>query len=96
MNKLLTIAEAALVLGKTPRGMRELIDRSRRAARGSDVSGATIRFAQDGRGGTILFKHEWLDEYIDGITVNPSRGVTRSERTRPRRANMAPLTLESF
>lgn len=70
---MLTIQEAAPKLGKTVDGMRKLVDRTKRAANGRHVNGATIRFAQDGPRGTIHFKPEWLDEYIDSITVGPSR-----------------------
>ena len=64
----ISFIDAAAYLGLSPHGLRKLIDRSRRALKGP-VKGATIRFAQDGKGGTIRFRPEWLEEYFDRITV---------------------------
>ena len=60
--------------------MRKLVDRSRRAARGEHGKGHTIRFCQDGRGGTIRFRREWIDEYIDRITIDPGNEKPRDVR----------------
>lgn len=68
---MLTIKEAAPLLGKKASGVRKLIDRSRLAAEGRRVSGDTIRFFQDGKKGAILFRPEWIDEYIERNTVVP-------------------------
>jgi hypothetical protein len=68
---MLTVKQAAEQLGLSTHGLRRLVDRSRRAHRGETVNGPTIRFAQDGKGGTIRFQREWVTEYLDRITIGP-------------------------
>jgi len=84
MTPLLTIAEAAPLLGRSVHEVRKLVARSRRAARGETVKGATIRFCQDGKGGTIRFRPEWIEEYVDRTTVEPGNEKPRVTRGKSR------------
>lgn len=74
MAPLLSIADAAPLLGLTIHGVRKLVARSRRAADGEPVKGRTIAFLQDGRGSTIRFRPEHIQEYLDRITIDPGNG----------------------
>jgi len=73
-SPLLSLKEAAPLLGKSLHEVYKLVARSRRAAKGERVKGQTIRFCQDGERGAIRFRPEWVAEYIDRTTVDPSNG----------------------
>lgn len=57
---MLTLREAALQLGITESGLRKVLRR-----RG-------IRYFQDRPHSAIRFRQEWIDEYIEGHTVDPT------------------------
>lgn len=67
---LLNLKEAARLLGCSPKGVRVLIDRTRRGKPGG------IRFCQVGRG-RIRFRREWLDEFVDEHTTYTPTPLTR-------------------
>jgi hypothetical protein len=77
---LLSITEAAPLLGLTASGVRKLVDRSRRAASGERVNGPTIRFYQPTKGACIRFKREWIEEFVDRCTVEPKKEKPRCLR----------------
>lgn len=72
--KLLSLQEAAEALGYTIKGLRKIVDRSRAKANGVRTRGPTIRFFQTTRGAPIKFKEEWIEEFIEEHTVDPSNG----------------------
>jgi hypothetical protein len=43
---------------------------------GVAVQGAVIRFAQDGPGAEIIFRREWLDEFVAKTTADPEAEPT--------------------
>ena len=49
------------------------------------MRGATIRFAQDGKWGAIHFRQEWIEEYLEQITVKPADAAPQQVRRAPRR-----------
>jgi hypothetical protein len=64
-SPLLTLEDAAKLLGYTPSGLRKVVNRTREGR-----AGASIRFFQVGQG-PIRCRQEWLDEVIDANTVSP-------------------------
>lgn len=66
--EMLTIAEAARILGISTSGLRKLVSRS------------AIRFAQSAKHAPIRFRREWLDEFIDGKAGNTAEVKGRKER----------------
>ncbi|WP_145109873.1 hypothetical protein [Botrimarina mediterranea] len=88
MAQLLSITEAASYLGYTVKGLRNIVDRSRAAARGEQVRGPVVKFFQAGRRGKVMFRLEWLDEFVEQNTVDPTiRGYARSNKDRQRKAS---------
>lgn len=71
-DSLLSLEEAASLLGYSTRAMRTLIDRSKRRAAGLPVKGRTIQFFQPGPRASIRFRQEWLTDFIKRHTVNPT------------------------
>lgn len=59
---MLTLKEAAEVLGCSPSGLRKLIRQG------------AIRYFQIGKHSTIRFRREWLDDFIDLHSVIPGVG----------------------
>jgi len=77
------IDRAARLLGLSVSGVRKLVDRSRKTAKGESVRGPVIRFHQARPGGPILFRPEWIDDYVDGHTVDtPPTHTPPTSRTR--------------
>ena len=72
MRPMLPLKEAARVLGYTPAGLATLVRKR------------LIRFCQVRKGGRILFRPEWLEEFVDQHTV-----LTARETPRPPRAQTA-------
>ena len=58
------LQEAAEYLGYTAKGLRNLVDRTRGSLEGAQTEGPTIRFFQATKGGPILFRKEWLDQFV--------------------------------
>ena len=75
MTRLLSIQEAAEVLGYSVKGLRKIVDRSRAKANGARTRGPTIRFFQSCRGGPVRFKEEWIEEFIEDGTIDPGNGA---------------------
>lgn len=75
-DELLTLDEAAKVLGYTASGLRKIVNRTKAGGQGP-----TISFVQVGQG-PIKFRHESLDEYIKANTVSP-QGVERQPKKEP-------------
>jgi hypothetical protein len=63
---MLTLKQAAEVLGITPHGLQKIVNRSRRKLKGGCVERPTIRFHQTGKYASIRFRRKWLDDYIEG------------------------------
>ena len=60
---LVSLEDAATMLGYTPSGLRKIINRTR-----AGKPGPTIQFFQVGKG-PIKFRPEWIDEFIAANTV---------------------------
>ena len=71
-DPLLTLEEAAHLLGYSTGAMRTLIHRSKRRAAGVPVKGPTIQFFQPGPRAAIRLRQEWLTDFIKRHTVNPT------------------------
>ena len=71
-DPLLSLEEAANLLGYSTRAMRTLIHRSKRRAAGVPVKGPTIQFFQPGPRAAIRLRQEWLIDFIKRYTVNPT------------------------
>ena len=71
-DEMLTLPEAAKLLGYAEKGLRNIVDRSKRALAGRRVDAPTIEFAQAGVRGAIRFRREWLDAFIAGHPPAPS------------------------
>ena len=83
---LIGLEEAATYLGYKPKGLRQIIDRSKRRLRGYPVNGPTIRFFQIGSKAEIKFRREWLDEFIDACTHDPDSVPMVKSSNRPGKA----------
>lgn len=70
---LLSLEEAATLLGYTTSGLRKIVNRTREGRQG-----ATIRFFQVGKG-PIKFKSEWIDDFIaaNSFVPAPKRVITK-------------------
>ncbi len=71
-DEMLTLPEAAKLLGYTEKGLRNIVERSKRARAGQRVDAPTIEFAQAGVRGAIRFRREWLDAFIAGRPPAPT------------------------
>ena len=90
---MLTIAEAAERLGYTVKGLRNIVDRSRARAQGRPVRGPVIKFMQVSRKSPILFREEWIEEFIDACTIDP-HGATPAPSVQRAGKKMPPLQIE--
>jgi excisionase family DNA binding protein len=70
---MLSLNEAAAVLGCSPSGLRKLVQRR------------AIRFFQLAKHSRIKFRREWLDEFIDAHSVVPGapEKSVRRQKARP-------------
>lgn len=90
---MLSLKEAAEFLGYNgDDALRQIIDRSRAKAGGAATTGPTIKFFQPSKKAPIRFKPEWLLEFIDEHTVDPSHAVAAAKRERKQKARDTPLT----
>ena len=64
-NGMLNLKQAAAYLGYTAEGLRKIVERTRRQQSGLRVQGPTIEFSQAGKRGSLLFRCEWLDHFIE-------------------------------
>jgi hypothetical protein len=62
---LVSLEEAAKLLGYKASGLRKIVSRTRQGGQG-----ATIKFFQVGQG-PIKFRRKWLEEFIQANTVEP-------------------------
>ena len=70
-TEMLSLREAAALLGYSERGLRRIVERSRQKSQGIRVAGPMIRFFQTAASAPIHFKQEWLDEFIATHTIDP-------------------------
>lgn len=75
-DPLLSLEEAATLLGYSPSGLRKIVNRTR-----SGKPGPSIRFFQAGRG-PIKFRPEWVDDFVVANTTAP-KSVERSPARKP-------------
>src|SRR3954462_4614236 len=68
---LLSLDEAAKLLGYKASGLRKIVTRTRHGGQG-----AKIKFFQVGQG-PIKFRREWIEEFIQANTVEP-KSILRS------------------
>jgi hypothetical protein len=88
-DDLISLSEAASYLGMTHWCLRKIVARSRRAALGDSIRGATITFFQASPHSSIKFRREWLDAYIDAGKVTCPREVHQQKKaTREKQAAM--------
>jgi hypothetical protein len=80
---LISLEDAARMLGYTAKGFRKIVDRSRAKAAGHRTHGPTIRFFQATKGAPIKFKPEWIEAFIAEHTFDP-HPVAQPEKTRVR------------
>ena len=80
--KLLNLKEAADALGYTVKGLRKIVDRSRRRTLGARMRGPTLTFFQTTKGAAVKFKPEWIEEFIEEHTHAAGKPKTRSRRKR--------------
>ena len=78
---LISLEEAARMLGYTAKGFRKIVDRSRAKAAGLRTRGPTIRFFQATKGAPIKFRCEWIEAFIAEHTFDP-QSVARPETSR--------------
>lgn len=64
---LLTLEQAAELLGYSASGLRKVVNRTK-----AGKIGGTIRFFQVGKG-PIKFKREWLDDFVADNTTVPKQ-----------------------
>jgi hypothetical protein len=72
-DAMLSLKQAAAYLCYRAEGLREILERTRRSRAGQHVVGPTIEFSQSGKGGSIRFRREWLDAFIEAHRVQPGR-----------------------
>ena len=58
-DDMVSLNQAAKILGMTPSGLRKLVERTKHRA-----SGPSIEFLQTGRWGRIRFKRQWLEAFV--------------------------------
>jgi len=68
---LLNLEEAAAYLGCTVHGLRKVVIRTQQSRAGQHVMGPTIEFSQQRKRGTIRFRREWLDAFIEATHLLP-------------------------
>lgn len=81
---LISLREAAALLGYKVDGLREIVDRSRRRASGAAVRGPFIKFVQAGKNGAVRFRPEWIEEFIEANTVDPTTPTEQRRRVKPK------------
>lgn len=89
MSRMLNIREAAETLGYTVKGLRRIVDQSRAKSRGETVQGPVIKFFQTTRRAPVLFRHEWLEEFIDSHTVDPSEATKNGSRAKKKHVTVS-------
>ncbi|MBN1909348.1 MAG: hypothetical protein JW818_06395 [Pirellulales bacterium] len=82
---LLNLKQAASLLGYKERGMRKLIERSKKRLLGYPVNGPTIKFFQPRPGDDIKFRPEWIQEFIDACTRDPEKAPLVTLIAKPKR-----------
>jgi hypothetical protein len=88
---LLSLKQAAAYLGYTAEGLREIVKRTRRGGRGP-----SIEFSQAGKRGSLRFRQEWLDRFVEqnrdgaGVPLLPKpkarKGPGRPAKASPEQA----------
>ena len=76
MTRLLSIQEAADVLGYTVKGLRKIVERSRAKACGARTRGPTIKFLQTCRGAPVKIDEELIKEFKERYMVDPDQGIS--------------------
>ena len=86
--QLIGLREAARMLGYTEKGLRKIVERSRARAAGLRTHGPTIKFFQTGRGSPVKFRLEWIEEFVEGNTIDPEQTIhARGPSPRKKRLN---------
>lgn len=90
---MISLAEAADYCRYTEKGFRKIVDRSQAKRNGARVTGPTVRFSQREKGAKLLFRKEWLDEFMNYDASQPSSetAAKQTETTsRPRKLRHQP------
>jgi hypothetical protein len=80
---MLNLERAAAYLGCTVHGLRKVVTRTQQSREGKHIKGPTIEFFQQRKWSTILFRREWLDEYVERNHLragSPKQPVTQKRR----------------
>lgn len=90
---MLNLKQAAAYLGYSAEGLREIVHRTKRSRAGQHVLGTTIEFCQSGKSGSIRFRREWLDHFVEENRVGPGTPrLPAKQRRRPAAGrNQSPL-----
>jgi hypothetical protein len=80
-DKMLSLREAAALIGYTEKGLRKIVDRSKQ--NGQSTKGPTIEFFQTGKGGPIRFKREWVEAFIEASKTTPAARLPTVRRIKP-------------
>ena len=94
-ERMLNLQEAARYLGYTTHCLRKIVNRSRQSHNGQSVHGPTIEFFQSSPKSTILFRREWLEQFIEKHHVRagvPARPAIRKPSRRNRRSDSGPIS----
>jgi len=94
-ERMLNLQEAACFLGYTAHCLRKIVNRSRRSHNGQSVRGPTIEFFQSSPKSTILFRREWLEQFIEKHHVRaglPASPAIRKPSKRNRRGDIDPTS----
>jgi hypothetical protein len=83
-TEMLSLREAAALLGYSERGLRRIVDRSRQKSQGIRVAGPMIRFFQTAASAPIHFKQEWVEEFIAAHTIDPLARSTNEPQRSPK------------
>ena len=70
-----TLKEAAPILGYTVKGLRKIVDRSRKKARGEKITGPVIGFFQACPHGPIKFTDDQLEDFVERYSIDPVNAV---------------------
>ena len=97
-GSILNLKQAAAYLGYAPAGLREIVGRTRRKQAGLHVLGPTIEYSQAGKRGTLLFRREWLDHFIEENRVRPNNSTLPKphKRGRPNKADERQREMEAW
>jgi hypothetical protein len=90
---MLNLVQAAAYLGITTDTVREIVTRTKASRAGQPIKGPTIEFFQNQKKAKILFRQEWLDDYIEQhhLKAGASRLPSKQQRRPATGRKQSPL-----